>query len=347
MKEEKQNGLSQSTASIISVLFNLDTQSAITAALFVSLFTIAGSFFIDLCNYVYWYGYFERFHIPMAYFEEAIIPDLGFLYMVAICVPLPLLWWWGLHKLDVLVDKWINAKPVEGKKRRRRREIWISILYIVIMLALICLEFFLLEIVPEGVPYFLTAMLIVETAMFIILKYIKFDFGSNYKLSEKNYWIIRILAVLFLLYVILGAVYFSGQKDHYDEVVGQSLKIVNEPQINVSEMKNGEEIVIDLVLLETSDYYYVSQATLRITDDAPYIQVWDEDTYRFINKANCPVKSMYAQLSDSDSLTNTQSWLLALYLFVSLICGVIFMYLFTLPKIESGSEGPLRGKILQ
>ena len=346
MKEEKQNGLSQSNTSIISVLFNLDTQSAITAALFVSLFTLAGSFFIDLCNYVYWYGYFERFHIPMAYFEEAIIPDLGFLYIVAICVPMPLLWWWGLHKLGVLVDKWITAKPVEEGKRRRR-ETWASILYIVILLALVVLEIFLLEIVPEGVPYLLTVLLILETTMFIILKYVKLDFGSNYKLSEKSYWIIRILAVLFLLYVILGAVYFSGQRDNYDEVVGQSLKIVNEPQINMSEMKNGEEIVIDLVLLETSDYYYVSQATLRITDDALYIQVWDEDTYRFINKANCPVKSIYAQLSDSDSVTNAQSLLLVLYLVVSMLCGIIFMYLFTLPKTENGSEGTLRGKILQ
>ena len=346
MEEKKKSSLSQSTASIISVLFNLDTQSAITAALFVSLFTVAGSFFIELCNYVYWYGYFERFHIPMAYFEEAIIPDRGFLYFVVICVPVVVLLWWPLRKLGVLVDKWVTEKYVEEEELRRRKT-WVRILSIVILLALVCLEFFLLERVPKGIPYLLTVLLVLEAAAVIVLKYIKIEFGGNYKLSEKCYWTVRILAVLFLLYVILGAVYFSGQKDNYDEVVGQSLKIVNEPQINVSEMKNDEEIVIDLVLLETSDYYYVSQATLRVTDDELYIRVWDVDTYRFINKANCPVKSIYAQLPDSDSLTNTQSWLLVVYLTVSLICGIIFMYLFTLPKKENESEGALRGDALR
>lgn len=342
MKEEKQNGLSHSTASIFSVLFNLDTQSAITAALFVSLLTVASSFFVNLCNYVYWYAYFTRFQIPMAYFEEAIIPERGFLYAVAMCVPVALLWWWGMHKIAALFNRWFPEKPMDAKKQRCRKFVLISF-YVVILLALLGGGIFIPEILPEGVLYFLWTVLHIEIGLFVFQKIFRFILGYNYAVSEKTYLIIRVLAVLFLIYAILGGVFFAGQQENYSGNAGQSLKIVNDPQINVFEMENGEEMTIDLVLLETSDYYYVTQSTLRKTDNALYMQVWDDDTYRFVNKIDHPVKSIYAQLWYNNSGNQaTMDTLHVLYIFAVAVGSIVFMGLFSLPKKERVRETPPR-----
>lgn len=341
MNEKKQTDLTQSTSTIFRVLFNLDTQSAITAALFVSLLTVAGSFFIKLCNYVYWYPYFTRFRIPMAYFDDAIIPETGFVYTVAILVPIALLWWWGLRKLNTSFDKWLTARLPATEKRQRLRESLLTWICIAFMLILLFLDIFLLEIVPEGFPYLLTGMLIVESGMFTGLQIFRLNLKHDYRISEKGYLVIRILAVMFLLYAILGGMYFSGHGENFWDIDTQVLKTVNEPRIDVTAMEDGEEVTVELVLLETADYYYVSHATLRKSGDSLYMQVWDDDTYRFIDKTDRPVKSVNAHLwqSDRDSQT-VYDTLYLLYMILCILGGILFMGLFALPKKETAADAP-------
>jgi len=339
MKEKKQTDLSKSTDSIIRVLFNLDTQSAITAALFVSLLTVAGSFFIKLCSYVYWYPYFTRFHIPMAYFDDAIIPVTGFVYAVALGIPLALVWWWILHMLTTSFDKWLTAKLAAKKNQQRIRKSLLIGMNTAVLLGLLCLEIFLLEIIPEGVLYLLTGLLIVELGIFTGHQLIKLILTRDDRISVKSYLTIRILAVIFFLYAILGGVYFAGHGENFWDIDTQDLKTVNEPQIDVSAMENGEEVHVELVLLETADYYYVSNAILRKSDDSLYMQVLDDDTYRFIGKIDRPVKSVNAHLWQNENGGHTTyDTLYLLYMLLCVLVGAIFMVLFTLPKKDESLQ---------
>ena len=87
MKKES-NGIALNRMGLFKIFSNMDTQSAIVAALAISFTTLLATGFIDLCNYVYWSAYFTKFNIPLAYIGEAIIHEDGTKYLAVLLIPL-------------------------------------------------------------------------------------------------------------------------------------------------------------------------------------------------------------------------------------------------------------------
>lgn len=73
---------------LFKIFSNMDTQSAVVAALVISIVTILATGFIDLCNYIYWSAYFASFNIPLSYIDQAIIHENGAKYLIVLLVPL-------------------------------------------------------------------------------------------------------------------------------------------------------------------------------------------------------------------------------------------------------------------
>ena len=71
-------------------------------------------------------------------------------------------------------------------------------------------------------------------------------------------------------------------------------------------------------------------------------QVWSDDSYRFIDKINCPVKSVYAHLSYISSRRNEPliNRLFPVYVCASLAFGVAFISLMSIPVKEEKEELP-------
>ncbi|MBO5745538.1 MAG: hypothetical protein J6S13_00420 [Clostridia bacterium] len=332
---------------MVKNMFNLDTRSAVTAAVVVSVITLLGAFFVDLCSYVYWSAYFTRFRIPLSYLEEAIIPENGLKYTVVLIIPAVIFVWWlmnsavnGVIKLYTKIGEKRRAKrPTENKSGKAENALrffgWMVAL-------LLCFAAFVMVFSNVGnlKDRWVKIALICEAAIFILWKASKGFFGHLFKASKKAYILVRIVAVLLLAYVVLGGVFYSGSLDNYGGNYGQTLKIVNDPPVNTLQLTEGDETTAQLVLLETTDYYYVTDADLKKADGMLCVSVWDKkDTYRFIEKTDRPIKTVYASLyvgRNSDSSLSDK--LLVPYIIGTPILGVLFMGLLSIPKRQDPDD---------
>ena len=335
-KEKKQYENSQNSFGVIRQVFNLDTRSAIVAAVVVSVVTLAGAFLVDLCNYVYWYAYFTRFRIPMAYFEHAIIPESGLKYTIVMCIPVLLGFWWRMHTAVAKVKALWNSKPRTNKLRPWMNTFCRFACWFLALVLLLLTVVFILEYSNRRILWWGFALLLVEVAVFILWTACRESFGYKFRFSGKTRTVICVIAAVLLLYGVLGGFYFSGSMENYVGDQGQSLKILSEPQIDTVGLEEKEEVSVQLVLLETEDHYYVTQAQLRKIDGAFYVRVWDRDTYRFVDKIDRPVSSIYASLWHIDASRGTSlDHLFTPYMIATPILVLLFMCLLSIPKKEN------------
>jgi len=281
---------------LFKVIANLDTQSAVVAAVVISLMTALATGFISLCNYVYWSAYFNKFNIPLAYIDEAIIPENGTKYLAVLYIPLLLLVWWLLAVLKKgVVAAWGKIKAKERKPlppMLKGLGKGLGILYLVLFF--LCAVYGFLSLLSWRGSYKLAVLLLyAEGVIFVLWSVCKAGLQKKFAFSGKAYYGIRIVALLVAVYLMLGHVYFAGSNSNYADAGLQSLQMVYDSNVNYYELEPNEELDSQLVLFETADYYYVADVKV-VGGNYPTVRLWGNDTYRFISKVDCSVKNLHA-----------------------------------------------------
>ncbi len=332
MMKKENSDLQLNKLGLFKIFSSLDTQSAIVAAVVISVSTFLASGFIDLCNYIYWNAYFTEFKIPMAYFDEAIIHEEGIKYVTVLCIPILILIWYFLG----LLKKGVKYTCSQINRLLRFKRLKHNLTYINKILA-VCLFLMFALFSFYGLTVFIRLrnifyiLLYVEVVLFVFWNCSKMYFRRKFTFSKKNYYFVRIIGIAVMIYVILGNVYYSGSFQNYSRNSNQIVKLVNYAEDDYHS-SNQEEVQAQLVLLETADYYYVTDVIM--TNKAGLkVQVLNDDSYRFIDKVDCPVKSVYANLSyirgrrEDDIIDQTFGYFFA----ISLVSIITFVALLSIP----------------
>ena len=325
---------------LFKVFSNLDTQSAVIAAIVISLLTVLATGFMDLCNYIYWNAYFTSFNIPLAYIDEAIIHENGGKYLVALCVPVLVFIWWLLTVIRRALAK--LCSKLKGKSFIPSSPyivIPLKLFFIIFIgFCMVCVFFMLLgEITLSG--QYILFVLYTEFFAFVVWSISKATIGRKASFSKKFYYIVRVIGILITVYLVLANVYFSGSMQNYGNRSTQSLQIVYDSEINYIALEEEDEIDSQLILFETEDYYYVTDVTVR-GGNVLRVKIWNNDSYRFISKIDCPVKTIYGNLFYVDEKPQNHIATNAYmgYVITSLAFGIAFILFLSIPKREEIKE---------
>ncbi len=293
---------------LIKILSNLDTQSAVVATIVISLITVVSSGFLNLCHYIYWSAYFSRFNIPLAYLEEAIIPTSGTRYTLILFIPIIIFVWWILGEIFICAQKIINKMKANRSLRTDKNSAFgssklniviqrILCFFAVIISFLFFLAMWVLIIDAKGLNGIWLGINVIylEIAFYFLLKISRACFGQLFSFSKKSYIAIRVIGVILVLYMILAEIYVVGNFDNYSNG-DQSVKVINDYTIDYYNLSNDAEYNVNIVLFETADYYYITDAKMKITNNQRYFTVLDDDSYKFIDKKENPVKTVYGNL---------------------------------------------------
>ncbi len=326
---------------LIKVFSNLDTQSAIVAAIAISVMTFLANGFIDLCNYIYWNAYFTKFNIPLTYINEAIVYENGMKYAAVLCIPLLVFVWWllgALQKGIASAFRKIEAKRKPSAHKNCAAEKAIKALFAVLLTLCFIGVFLLLFAWSMENRWYLFFAFYTEFAIFVFWSGCKATLGKKFRFSKKFYYSIRIVGIFILIYLILGVVYFLGSYRNYQGSGIESLQIVNDSEINYYRLTEEDEIASQLVLFETEDTYYVTDVKI-VGGSSLKVQIWGSDTYRFIDKIDCSVKTIPAYLAYIGSNRNTLfSGMDFEYFLLTTAFVLVFVPLVSIPKKEEKSE---------
>lgn len=331
---------------LFKIFSNLDTQSAIVAAIAISITTFLASGFIDLCNYIYWSAYFTEFKIPMAYFSEAIIHEDGIKYTAVLLIPVMILLWCFLGMLKstagyvvVKIKERFQSKRFERHRHQMtyaEKIVWMfykCLFYVLVVMGLIAGFAFVaaLDNMAFLIFYF-------EFGIFVLWHCCKATLGKKFSLEKKPYYLVRIIGIIVLTYMILGNVYYAGSMENYSRNSTQMVKVVNNSDGSYQINENGEKIT-QLVLLETADYYYVTDVIISDNDEFDF-QIVNTDSYRFIDKVDCPVKSVYANLKyiRGRHIDDVASKTFGYFMTTSLISVLAFVSLFSIPMKKKETQ---------
>ena len=328
---------------LIRIFSNLDTQSAIVAALVISLGTILLNYFIKLCYFVYWRAYFDRFYIPLEYFDEAIIQETGTKYILFLFVPPVIFVWWCLGEFTTVINSKVVTKlKIQEKKIRflDDNKLICKLVKFLLILSVYILFSFLLEIVVGcfwsifGNYYNIGTILFVEIILYIFIRICKRYFGVNYVFSKRRYYCVRIIGGIISVYLVLGAVFFVGHFSNSGSYIGtQGVRLVNESKDSFRDIKEGDVLEVKMVLLETEDYYYVANCELTKQNGNLELGLWSIDSYRFIDKLNCPILTKYVNFRYYNTRYNENAYelLFGMYFYCVFIFVFIFCCLLSVP----------------
>ena len=292
---------------LIKILSNLDTQSAVVAAIVISLITVVSSGFLNLCHYIYWSAYFSRFNIPLVYLEEAIIPTSGTRYTLILFIPIIIFVWWILREIFACAQKFLNRMKARRSLQIDKKSAFNSSKLNTVIQRVFCFfavvisflfflavwSFIVVEKGFNGIWLGVNAIYL-EIAFYFMLKISRACFGKVFSFSKKSYIVIRVIGVILVLYMILAEIYVAGNFDNYSNG-DQSVKVINDYTIDYN-VRGDAEYNVNIVLFETADYYYITDAKMKITDNKRYFTVLDDDSYKFIDKKENPIKTVYGNL---------------------------------------------------
>ena len=294
---------------LIKIFANLDTQSAIVAALAISLVTAISAGFVKLCSYIYWSAYFSRFNIPLTYLNEAIKPENETKYILIVLIPIIILLWWIMGRISIFVRRIINAKIDMREKLGVKTHLLKcnTVKVILGLFVVVCCFLFFLVLWSELCYYdvsFMINIFYVEIALYMMIKISNKCFGKHFSLSTKGYVFVRVICVFVALYMILAHVYITGNFDNYSNGA-ENVKIINSENINFDKLKRNSEYDVDVVLFETSEYYYVINATMKQNENREFqFTVWSNNIYKFVDKSDNPIKTIYGNLWTSGQNTD-------------------------------------------
>lgn len=293
---------------LIKILSNLDTQSAVVAAIVISLITVVTSGFLNLCHYIYWSAYFSRFNIPLAYLEEAIIPTSGTKYTLILFIPVIIFVWWILGEIFACTQKAIGKIKTKRSLRHDKKTAFAPSKLNIVIQRILCFFAVMISFLfflavwsflvdAKGLNGIWSGINVIylEIAFYFLMKISRACFGQMFSFSKKSYIVIRVIGVILVLYIILAEIYVAGNFDNYSNG-DQSVKIINDQTVDFHNLKNDTEYEVNIVLFETADYYYITDAKMKITDNKRYFTVLDDDSYKFIDKKENPIKTVYGNL---------------------------------------------------
>ena len=356
-KDEISNGGLEKIG-LIKIFSNMDTQSAIVAAVAISLGTVLLNYLVELCNFVYWRAYFNRFHIPLEYFDEAIIPETGIKYTIVLYIPVVLFLWWGLNALSDLINKMFKSKfALKLKKKKKRTTLPNSekrymkclkiiaiffVYFVLFILTLYVVSFFSYKDVQYS---YLCIILCAEASIYIFSRLCKNCFSSYCGFSKKVYVKVRIIGGILAVYLVLGYVFFVGSFSNSGVFEGgQVVNLVNnledESQPPFFNVKQGDKAEVKMVLLETENYYYVTNAELENRNGNLCLTIRNDDTYRFIDRVDCPITSKYVNLSyfNKKSDENKQDTIMWIYIGSVFTSVFLFGCLLSIPARKDTEE---------
>lgn len=330
---------------LFKIFSNLDTQSAIVAAISISVLTFLVSGFSNLCNYIYWSAYFNKFNIPLSYIEEAIIPANNTKYILLMYIPAVIFIWLFLrailHLCQKLTKKISELRAVNTLSKQIKSLLkWSSASVLIIIIS--GLFPFIFEIGKTDMLY-IALSLYAETVIFVLWHISKATIGKRFSFSQKKYYSARIIFIFVSVYLVLGTVYFSGSLENYNSAGNQSLQIVYDSDTDYSKIDSDDKISSQLILFETKDYYYITDIlVINPEEGALSVMMLGNDTYRFIDKVDCPVKTIYANLIGVGSSRNelTPAISSELFIITVTIFTVSFICLLSIPKKDEEDTKP-------
>lgn len=320
---------------LIKFFSDLDTQRAIVVAIMIPAMTFFVTVFSNLCNFIYWSAYFNRFNIPLTYIDEAIIPENNIKYIIILSVPVIVFIWLIFEVIKKIIIK-VFVKIVENYKDKYAKRInFLKKLFSVVGIFIIVPIFaFLIEL-----ENFIVLSLYVEFAIFVLWNISKRTIGKKYSFSKSKHYFVRLGCIFIIPYLIFGMVYCLGAYEGYSINGGQGLQIVYDLDTNYNNLNNENEISSQLILFETEDYFYVTDIIIRKNDQLQAI-IYGTDTYRFIEKIDCPTKTIYAYLSYIGRNHNAilLDILPNVYVFALLIFSITAVVLLSIPKKKEGER---------
>lgn len=329
--------LEQNKTGLFFILSQLDTQSAIVAAVVISVITFLCASLIDLCNYIYWSAYFTRFRIPLAYIDQAIIHENGIKYTVILFIPVLAFTWWLLCLLKKALFKGLAGMNQKRKRRPVGRQftliekilMWLCMLLVVLLL-LFGGALLLMWSIDHDMPVWF--VLYIELVVFVLWTLFRASIGKRFTVSKKKYYFIRIVGCFMMAYLLFGSMYFAGSFDNYSRRGAQTLQIICDSKIDNTNPAGDNAFEAKLILLETEDHYYVREATVKRVG-LLQVKIWNDASSCFVDKSDCPVQSIYAELWDMSGrrFEPAFSGLFEEYLAASLIFVVVFIALLSVP----------------
>lgn len=296
------------------IFSHIDTQSAIMAALVISVGTFLLKYLFELCEFIYWRSYFKRFYIPFEYFDEAIIPETGMKYIIILYVPVVVALWWCLNtiskaihylkKQEKISRMWEQTKEDFKFIKKWDRNKWYVKCINVVLIFCVYLVLFLLVLLAmsyfwsKNEYYHIGLILFVEIIFYVFNRICRNYFGNYFSFSKNAYYFyVRIIGGVISIYLVLGCVFFVGSFSNSGAYLGeQGVRLVNESYNSFRDVKAGDKLDVKMVLLETEDYYYVTNAELENRNGRFCLNIWSVDTYRFIDKVDCPITTEYVSL---------------------------------------------------
>ena len=197
---------------------------------------------------------------------------------------------------------------------------------------ILILVFPLLLTVGEIREHYVILILYLELIVFVLWSFFHSAFKNKCSISKRKYYIVRAVGAFILIYLILGGIYYSGSMENYGRDGFQDLQIIYDPEMNYYTLNGKNEISSQLVLLETAEYYYVTDIKVTLADGLN-VQIWGDDSYRFISKIDCPVKNIYARVSYIGSRYEEPllNKMFGAYAVLSLLFGVSYIPLLSIP----------------
>lgn len=350
MKTNDSNDKEARKIELPRIFSSIDTQSAIVATLVISLGTLILKYFIDLCEFVYWRSYFNRFYIPLEYLGEAIIQTTEMKYTFILYTPLIVFLWWGLNTLSNVINSKIPSRVKKQEKKARlmagKKRCVLALNIIHAFGIYVCL-FWVIGIVADffmdtyGYYYHVGMIIFAEICLYIFSRVCKKIFGVKYVFSKKIYFYIRFIGLVISFYLVLGFVFFLGSFSNAGSNIGtQSVRLVNESSCSFDDIKEGERLDVKMVLLETEEYYYVTDAKLNRENGNLKLLILNLDNYRFIDKVECPTTTRYINLKFWSALydENVHELHFYVYLFSVFIFLFIIGGLLSVPKRKNREE---------
>lgn len=314
---------------LLKFFSDLDTQRAITVAVMIPTMTFFVTVFSNLCNFVYWSAYFNRFNIPLTYIDDAIIPENNIKYIIILSVPVIVFIWLIFESIkNTTIKVFFKIEEKYKNKHIKMINFLKKTFYILVIFISITMFPFLVEM-----ENFIVLSLYFEFVIFVLWNISKRTIGKKFSFSKSKYYSVRLSCIFTIIYLIFGAVYCFGAYEGYSIKGGQNLQIIYDSHTNYYNLNNEDEISSELILFETEDYFYVTDIIIRKNDQLQAI-IYGTDSYRFIEKIDCPTKTIYAYLSYIGRNTNAilLNTLPNVYNFAVLIFAITIVALLSIPK---------------
>ena len=279
--------------SFYSLLSNLSFKTELAAAFAIAVTTFVVNAFIDLLGFVYWYSFFDRYSIPLKYIKEAVYFNSNaktyiLLLVPIICIIITL--YTMIKRPFIRTD--FGQKPNWLSTRKDKtwnigvfaiRLIRVELFLVVVFGVVIISAYHLLNAIENAASIDIddrVLFIVVGSLIFLLIRkdcvkqfYLRRVIKDMTAKSKINI-LVFLLSTAFFSMMIIVALYGTLVHDLLptSRPANQSYKFFIEPEsvdsdwaeadsTNLKELYSG---TLDIILFETSDYYYTVKADVKM-----------------------------------------------------------------------------------